>query len=175
MTIRDYIYLNQIQTGDTKAHNFEVLDYFKIDYSKMKVKEVYSKVKELTDIKVNDIKKNKIKINGKWFMIERDITKSTFGQFIDLESYLLDNNYLINHLNEVLAIYVRPRKRYRIEKWAVEKKEKNAEWLLDMDINDAFGLNVFFCQNAEHSIKNMKRHYLNKKMMELNQMTKQTK
>ena len=105
--------------------------------------------------------------NGKRYMIEGDITKSTYGQFIDLEGYLSDGSYLINHLNEVLAIYVRPQKRKwffkkKIEKWDPDCKEQIAKELLQMDIGDAFGLNVFFYQNAESSIKNMKKVYLNK-------------
>lgn len=179
MTLEQYIYLNKIPTGSTIAYyNTQVLEYFNVDYSSLSVKEVYTKVKELTDIKVSDIKKDKIKINGKWFKIQKSITKSTFGQFIELESYLLDKDYLINNLHEVLSIYVRPRKwnwkkfRYDIEKWDSDKKEQNSKYLLGMDINDCFGLNVFFYLCEADSMKNIKNHYLNQQMEKINQMMK---
>lgn len=178
MNIKDYIALNQIQTGDTKTYNSEVLDYFNVDTTDMTFLEVNEKVQELTKLSANDIKSNKLKVNGKWFMIEKDITKSKFGQFLELDSYLTDSNYLINHLNELLAIYVRPRKwdwlrfRWKIEKWDTERKEEISNDLLEMNISDAFGLNVFFYQSADNSIKNMKTHYLNQMMEKLNQMMK---
>ena len=176
MNIRDYIHINQIPTGDTMEFNTKVLEYFTVNTQDMTVKEVSKKVKELTSIKANEIKTNKIKVDGEWYMIDKDITKSTFGQFIELESYLSDETYLINHLNEVLAIYVRPRVKsitgFKIQKWDPEKKDDISNKLLLMDINDAFGLNVFFYHNAQDSIKNIKTFYLQQMMKELKQMMK---
>ena len=175
MNIKDYIYLNQIPSGNTQEHNHSILEYFGVEYNEMKVLEVYDKVKELTKITINKDIQGKLKVNGKWYYVDRDITKSTFGQFIELESYLSDDSYLINHFNELLAIFVRPRKwnwwkfRYGIEKWDPNKKDVISNALLEMDINDAFGLNVFFYQNAANSINNMKVRYL----VELEKMRKQ--
>lgn len=176
MNIKQYIEINKLDKED-KYYYSNILNVLNVDNSTMTIKEVIEKVKELTEIKPSTIK-NKIKINKKWFMIEQDITKSSFNQFISLESYLNDNDFFINNLNEVLSIYVRPRifnwkkLRYEIEKFDSNNKKKNDDLLLEMNINDAFGLNVFFYQNAQVSIKNMKIHYLNDLMMKIDQMMK---
>lgn len=169
MKLKQYIELNKLDKNDSN-YNLKVLDFFNIDYSNMKIMDVYKKVKELTDIKPNEIKSNKIKINGKWFIIDKEITKSKYNQFVTLESYMNDEKFFIEHLNEVLSIYVRPRVwswkklRWIGEEFDFKKKKKNDESLLDMDINDAFGLNVFFYLNETSSIKKMKTHYLNAMM-----------
>lgn len=169
MKLREYIELNKLDKTD-KDYNIKVLEYFGIDYSVLKPLEVIEKVKEISKIDIRDITEDRLKIDGKWFYIEKDITQSTFTQFITLDSYLSSQENFINSLNEILSIYVRPREwnnmkfKWEIEKFDMSKKKINDELLLEMDIDTAFSLNVFFYQNAADSIKNMKTHYLNEMM-----------
>lgn len=176
MKLRDYIELNKIDKDD-KEYDIKVLKYFNIDYSKLTPLQVKEKIKEFTNVNATKITKNKIKINGERFHID-NILKSTYSQWILLESYLTEEDYFINNLHKVLAIYIRPRvfnwKKLRWEgkKFSDIDLEKNSEKILDMDVNDAFGLNVFFYQRDKKSINNMKILYLNEKMRKLNQTMK---
>jgi hypothetical protein len=179
MKLKDFIYINSIPTG--KTYNEKVLSYFNYPIDDLPEKEINRKVNNLTNIEIKEIKGNKLKIGKKWFYIERDITSATHGQFIEMETYLIDNSSFISNLNEVLAIYVRPRKwswkklRYVIEKWDPNKKERNSKSLLDMNVGIALGLNVFFYQNAHNSITNIKRFYLTKMTQQINQTIQSTK
>lgn len=179
MKLKDYIELNKIDKDD-KNYNEKVLEHLGFDYKDMTVLQVMSKVKEVTDIKPTTITKNKIKINGKNFIID-DILKSTYNQWVMLEEYLKDEKFFVDNLHKVLSIYVRPAKwswkkfKFIPEPWDPYRKEEIENMMLEMDIEDAFGINLFFYQREKKYIKNMKMLYLNKKMKKTNQMLKSEK
>lgn len=177
MNVRDYLEIIQYDSGNTTQYNKQVMDYFKVDYSDMSLSEVDKKVSQLTNIVMNENIKDKIKIKGKWYMIEKDLMDAKFTQWLEVDGLLGNADYLNEHLSEAISIYVRPRKwrwfRWVIEKWDIKKRDELTEKLKEMDIGEALGLNVFFYQNAQSSIRIMKMFYLQKTMRELKQMMKQ--
>jgi len=179
MKLKDYIELNKFDRDD-KFYHKKILDYFGVDSSNMTAKEVIKKSNELIDLKPSTIEDTKIKINGKKYYIE-DILKSSYNQWVMLEEFLKSEEEFITNLHKVLSIYLRPMKwswlklKYIPIKWDNSIKEEIENDILEMDMNDALGLNVFFYQREKEYIKNTRILYLNRKTMIMNQMMKSTK
>lgn len=157
MTIKQYQYIQSI-SGATD-YEIQLLDYFKIDKS-LPYQEAIEKLNKILTITPTAVK-SKIKVNGKCFKVEQDFMEGSVEQFTRLDNLLAEENNTMN-LHKLLAIYIRPYKWFRIEKYNPTKQEAIANQLLEMDMEVAQGLLLFFSLLAAKYMKNINIHYLNK-------------
>lgn len=170
MTLREYQMYSRIDSGATNYEEL-VIEHFKLDKNQ-KISEIKEQLRDILTIKPIEIKeKNKIiKINGKRFVIEKDLLDCTYEQFARMDSLMQEPNH-IDVLHKLIAIYCRPFnfKRFNIEKWDINKQDEIAEQFLDVDMNTIHGLIFFFYQCAIKCMLNMNIYYLNQMKKSQNQ------
>jgi hypothetical protein len=149
----------KIDSGSTNYEE-QLVDYFKLDRTK-KWSESLEELEKLITITPVEIKKSKIKINNKIYKIEKDLLDSSFEQFVRLDNLIAENDN-VNNLHKLLAIYLRPVKWFQIEKYNLKTQDIIAEELLQMDMNIAQGLLLFFSQYANKYMDNINISYLNR-------------
>lgn len=177
MNIKDYQYIIKLNTGST-TYELDICKYFNISTDRSN-ELVYADMAKYMKIEPVEIKEKEI-ING--YMLERDILKCTYEQWKQLELILADDDNE-NNLHKLIAIYFRPairikknifsKERYEIEKFDLDKYELNSEKLLELDMNIASGLLVFFYQNVPRLLNNIKIHYLNNQNQMMNNLLNQ--
>ena len=174
MVIRQYQQINLINTGST-TYELEVAKVLNIktDRSEADVRADIKRELLIPDYKIGKY----IYFNKKEWLIEKDLLDSTFEQWIQLE-ILINKQDNINNLHRLLAIYLRPirkskiLKRKEIEPYNLEKQEAIANELLDLPLEIAKTLMIFFYQFVVESLNNMKITYLNKMTEQINLSTK---
>jgi hypothetical protein len=162
MKLKDYQAINLIPTGAT--YEFDLAKYFKIDTNKS-IYKVRDEIKE--KITVPDWKfSEEIDFNGKKWKVENDLLSSTFEQWIRLETLIAEDDNIKN-LHKLLAIYLRPviknkwYKKPAIEPFILDKQDDYAEELLELPVEIASSLVLFFYQNVPKYLNAIKIHYLN--------------
>lgn len=107
------------------------------------VNEITDKINALFDFK--DIKlTQRFNLNGKEFGFIPNLDDITFGEYTDLDTYIID----WDNMNKAMAVLYRPiiqksfRKTYEIERY--EGSDKYSESMLDLPLGIVFGANVFF-------------------------------
>ena len=162
MKIKDFQAISAIPTGAT--YILDIAKYFGLDVNKP-VDDISDEIELLTIIKNRPLEKY-ISINGKRYMYEKNLKEASFGAFITLENILSENDNVKN-MHRLIGLFCRPAKR-KWFKWYLtpyndETYEKNCEAILEMDIDDAQSLILFFYHFVEHYSTNMKIFYLNQK------------
>lgn len=159
MKVKDFQYINTIPTGIT--YNLEFAKYFNLDLN-MTNEEMTSEFEEITKIKKKKLEKY-IFVNGKKYIYNNDLKKCSFAQFIQLET-LVNENDNVKNLHRLIALFCRPAKRkwfrYVIEPFDLETQNQIAENILEMEIEDAQELILFFYHLVENYSLNMKLHFL---------------
>lgn len=170
MTIKDYQYLNKLDTGST-TYEYDICKYFNIDTTKSleEVKLIINKINNIEEYKLEDY----ITFNNRRWYIEKDILDSTFEQWIRLETIISVGDNLKN-LHKLLAIYLRPTKRnwygkLIIEPFNMDTQDDLANELLDLDISKAQSIILFFYQLVPQFFNHMKIVFLNR----LNKMSQE--
>jgi hypothetical protein len=107
------------------------------------VNEIVGKINALFDFK--DIKlTQRFDFKGKEFGFIPNLDDITFGEYTDLDTYIVD----WDNMNKAMAVLYRPivqksfRKTYEIERY--EGSDKYSESMLDLPLGIVFGANVFF-------------------------------
>ena len=107
------------------------------------VNEIVGKINALFDFK--DIKlTQRFDFKGKEFGFIPNLDDITFGEYTDLDTYIVD----WDNMNKAMAVLYRPivqksfRKTYAIERY--EGSDKYSESMLDLPLGIVFGANVFF-------------------------------
>jgi len=107
------------------------------------VNEIVGKINALFDFK--DIKlTQRFNFKGKEFGFIPNLDDITFGEYTDLDTYIVD----WDNMNKAMAVLYRPivqksfRKTYEIERY--EGSDKYSESMLDLPLGIVFGANVFF-------------------------------
>lgn len=163
MLVKDYQYIQNIPTGIT--YELELAKYFKIDITKS-VDDVSKEITEMIALKEYKLPEKYITFNNKLWCYEKDILESSFEQWIRLETLTAENDNIKN-FHKLLAIYFRPVsiskifKRKNIEDFNLDKQEAIANELLDLPLEIANALIVFFWSLVPEFMLNMQIHYLN--------------
>lgn len=107
------------------------------------VNEITDKINALFDYK--DIKlTQRFNLNGKEFGFIPNLDDITFGEYTDLDTYIID----WDNMNKAMAVLYRPiiqksfRKTYEIETY--QGSDKYSDTMLDLPLGIVFGANVFF-------------------------------
>lgn len=107
------------------------------------VNEITNKINVLFDVK--DFKlAQRFNFKGKEFGFIPNLDDITFGEYTDLDNYIVD----WDNMHKAMAVLYRPivqksfRKTYDIEKY--EGSDKYSESMLDLPLDIVFGANVFF-------------------------------
>lgn len=144
MKIRDWQYIATLETGAT--YETKIIDYFKIDTSQT-AEEIQEEITLCLSYNEDYQLKRYFNLHGKVWVFERELLDCTFEQWIRLETLTSEEKNLEN-LHRILAIYCRPTKRKlfkrKIEPFDLEKQDKIAEELLDLPMEIANALVLFF-------------------------------
>lgn len=157
MLVKDFQYINSI-SGSTNYEEL-ILTHFNISKNQT-IEKVQLELESALKINPREIKGNFIRFNKKKWGIEKDLLECTYEQFNRLEMLLAEEKNIEN-LHKLLAIYVRPRKWFKIEKFNLKRQDDIAKELLELDMNIAQGLILFFYLNATKSFLNINISYLN--------------
>ena len=162
MKLKDFQAINLIQTGAT--YESDLAKYFAIptDQALEKVREKLKEKLEIPEWKFSE----EFDFNGKRWRIENDLLESTFEQWVRLETLISEDDNMKN-LHKLLAIYLRPVikqklfKKARIEPFNLDKQDEYAFEILELPIEIANSLLLFFYQNVPRYLNYIKIHYLN--------------
>lgn len=171
MILKDFQYINTLDSGST-TYEQSLIEYFKIE-TNQSIDKVRIDLQKCITIKPFDLKKNSFKLKGKRYFIEKDFLSCTYEQFSRLDMLLAEGNNIEN-LHKFLSIYVLPYKYYFFKtKYNIKSQDKIYGALLELDMNMAQSILLFFYQNVLKSLNNINIHYLNQvKMVVKNQFIK---
>lgn len=175
MLIRDYQYISSLNTGST-TYEYELAKYFNIDTTKT-IEDVRKELVKCLETKEYKLGKT-IYFNKKEWLVEQDILDSTFEQWVLLETILSEDNN-INNLHKLIALYLRPVirkgifKKKVIEPFNMNNHDKISIELLDLPIEIANALIVFFWNLVPEYMNNIKTHYLNLSNHQINTIINQ--
>lgn len=171
MKLKDYIFYLQLE-GDQKNREDKMMEYLNLSYDKNSLDEISKKISKMFNKDISKYKKIfkwfYIKGHGFWG-VRNNIRKESASQFILFDSYMIDSGTTISNLHNILSIYIRPLTITGVEKWDVEKHQKNADILLNTDMKYIFPLIGFFFLNAMNYMLNTNIIYLNQQTREIHQ------
>ena len=172
ITIKDYQEISKIPTGVT--YEQDLVKYFNIDttltYDEIKI-ELENK------LSAREYELKDTFIHNKIWTYEKDFLDCTFEQWIRLEQLLAEGDNIKN-FEKLLAIYCRPaskkwyQRKYKIEKFDLNKQDKIAEELLSLEISIAKEILSAFFLLVIQSMNYIKIHYLNQTIRQKKQSTK---
>lgn len=173
MNIRQYQQIYNIPTGITSLeYSKEILRIYDMDGDKYSMKEVEDFIHKIKFNDLESLKTLNIKINGKKYGIVKDIMKSSFSEMIEyLNIFKTESeDVIINNLHNILGVFVRPyEKRFlflkRFKRFNEIDYEQNCKDMLEMDIEDAIKINVFFWNNVTNFINRIKKRSLNQQIV----------
>lgn len=124
--------------------------------------DAYGEILKKLDIKPIEKLPRLFFIGKKIYMFDNDLLGATFDQFSLMDQILAEEDNVQN-LHKLLALYLRPMSwLWRIKKFNINTQEKISLYIRDnLEIEDAFGLMLFFYNYAIVYIKYMSQHFLN--------------
>lgn len=144
------------------------------------INEVYEALKKLTNRLPQNTLRNVIEIDSKEYGLITDFDVMTFGEFVDLDSFLQDG---YNNLVKILAVLYRPvikrkKDKYIIEDYNIENYKDRVKLFKDnLSIDTVYGAMVFFYNIAKNYSMNMLSYLTNqtkKKSIQLQNEKKKT-
>lgn len=140
-----------------------LLDKSQFEVETMKVKkfnkicEQINKSFEIFNEKLQEDKpKQIVKVNGKWYFLNYEITKKPMnaGRYVEVASF---SNDIVGNLHKILASMANPMewswKGLRLKKYDATEHEQIANDMLNLDFSVAYHAAVFFCKVFNESIK----------------------
>ena len=117
------------------------------------INEVYEALKKLTNRLPQNTLRNVIEIDSKEYGLITDFDVMTFGEFVDLDSFLQDG---YNNLVKILAVLYRPvikrkKDKYIIEDYNIDSYKDRVKLFKDnLSIDTVYGAMVFFYNIAKN-------------------------
>lgn len=177
MNIRQFQQIQLLNTGSTTYIN-DVFNIMNLNIEGKTIPEVNGLLTQIFELKTyqgTNFRK-KIKLNRKTFYIVKDIMKISYQEWVAYEAIMNQaetDEYILNNLHKILSIFIRPRQfnwkklHYEIQSFDPDKLDERSEELLNLDINEAQAINLFFYHNVTNFMKNIKKHYLNNQALQL--------
>lgn len=166
MKVKDFQYINSLDSGST-TYETDLIEYFHLDISKSYTN-IQKELAEVLQAEPVTSLPDKIKLNGKWYGVEKDLLECEFEQYIQMDKIIAEDDNIKN-LHRLLAIFVRPLNRNwigklnKLEKYDIKKQDYISNDLLELDINIGLGYMVFFYHLAMNYMKHINISYLNQK------------
>ena len=104
----------------------------------------------------SDKPKQIVKVNGRWYFLNYEITKKPMnaGRYVEVASF---SNDIIGNLHKILASMANPMeltwKGLKLKKYDATEHEEIANDMLHLDFSVAYHAAVFFCKVFNESIK----------------------
>ena len=169
MTIKDFKYISKLDSGST-TYETDLINYFKIDTDQT-LEQVSEDLQKAMKIENKEIKRVHFFFKKKLWKICIPLSEETFDQWTRLESIISEENNAEN-LNRLLAIYLRPVKWYgKVKKFNLSNQEKIEEDLLDLDMDLAQSIMVFFSMVAYRYMMHIKIYFLNQAKIQMMEST----
>ncbi len=128
------------------------------------INEVYEALKKLTNRLPQNTLRNVIEIDSKEYGLITDFDVMTFGEFVDLDSFLQDG---YSNLVKILAVLYRPvikrkKDKYIIEDYNIENYKDRVKLFKDnLSIDTVYGAMIFFYNIAKNYSMNMLSYLTN--------------
>lgn len=126
---------------------------------------------------INSKPQQTIKVNGKWYFLNYEITKQpmTAGRYVEVSTFSAD---VIGNLHRIIASMANPLqmtwKGFKLKKYDALDHERISDDMLKLDFNTAYQCCLFFCVLFKESMKVSESFLINqteqKKEMEKNLM-----
>lgn len=158
MNIAQFQHISKLDTGSTTFEQ-ELIDYFQIN-KKQDLDKVASDLQNAMTIKPYELKGNIIKYNGKTWVIEEPFLEKTYEQWKRLEITIAEGDNIKN-LHRLLAIYLRPKKWFRIEPFDLKTQTEIENELLGLDVSIANAIMSRFFLSVTKRMRNINIFYLN--------------
>lgn len=148
--LKDYQKLHSIDSGQTETElTIQLCELIGLNTQNLTKEEVKSKIQEyISSIIVSRKKHPYIRLNGKRYKVDTELTKLKFAQFILLDQYMKDVNEknVSDKTHKLISIFIRPTRFYFFpKKFNTNDVEKISNDVLDLEISIALNLiNVFF-------------------------------
>ena len=131
----------------------------------------------LHDGKIEGKVKNIIKANGREYALSLDAFKITYGQYVDLTSFMGADGGLFGNLHSVMASIARPMKRswYGVkvaQDYGSRDYNEVADDMLQANFADCYNTCVFFCKLINDLIKSTIRYSV-KDLLRTKKVTKE--
>lgn len=166
MKVSDFKYISSLDSGST-TYETDLIKYFKISTDQT-IEKVGEDLKKVMDIVPIEKVKGYYWFKKKLWKLCIPLQDETFDQWARMETILAEENNVQN-INRLLAIYFRPVRWYgKVRKFSLKTQEKIEEDLLDLDMNIANGMMLFFSIVGFKYMNNIKVFYLNQ--LKTNQM-----
>ena len=138
-----------------------------VEIYKREVEDIFALDNELIKLEKLPIAaklRDKIKIGGKWFKVDYNISKLSAGQFIDIQHFASVDPAA--NVHKIIASIVRPIGGWfgmgKVEEYNGDNHEEIANHLLEhMTILQAYPITLFFCQILDKSLDDIKTYSLN--------------
>ena len=120
------------------------------------LRDVYSTLSELTSKMPNNELRRVIEIEGVEYGFIPDMNDLTFGEFIDLDTWLQDG---YKNIVDILAILYRPISKRKGERYIIEEydtsttTDRGSIFSKSMSIDSVYGAIVFFCDTGSKLIE----------------------
>ena len=123
-----------------------------------KFKDLKETMSFLHDGKIEGKVQNIIKANGREYALSLDAFKITYGQYVDLTSFMSADGGLFGNLHSVMASIARPVKKtwYGVkvaEDYGSRDYNEVADDMLKANFSDCYNTCVFFCKLFKKSMK----------------------
>lgn len=150
-----------------------------VEIYKREVEDIFALDNELTKLERLPIAaklKDKVKIGGKWFKVDYNVSKLTAGQFIDIQHFAATDP--AKNVHKIIASIVRPIGGWfgmgKVQDYNGDNHEAISEHLLKhMTILQAYPITLFFCQILDNSLEDIKTYSLSQ-LKELERKLKET-
>jgi hypothetical protein len=150
-----------------------------VEIYKREVEDIFAldnKLSQLESLPIAAKLKDKIKIGGKWFKVDYNVSKLTAGQFIDIQHFASTDP--AKNVHKILASVIRPIGGWwglgKVQEYNGDNHEEISNHLLEhMTILQAYPITLFFCQILNNSLKDIQTYSLNQ-LRELERKLKET-
>jgi hypothetical protein len=160
MNISDFKYITTLDSGNTTQYEKQLIEYFKIDTNQT-IEQVGKELEKHMKVEPILITKKYYKFNNKLWKVCIPLLDETFDQWSRMETLLAEGDNIRN-MNKLLAIYFRPVNILLKQKpFKLKYQEKIEEEILNMDMNLANGLMLFFSIRGLKYMNNIKAFSLN--------------
>lgn len=142
-----------------------------------KFKDLKGTMNFLHDGKIEGKVQSIIKANGREYALSLDAFKITYGQYVDLTSFMSADGGLFGNLHSVMASIARPVKKTWygakvVEKYGSRDYNEVSGDMLQANFSDCYNTCVFFCKLMSDLIKNTIRYSV-KDLLRTKKVTKE--
>lgn len=112
----------------------------------------------LNTLNISDKIRYTFKLDGIKFQANIFVNEITTSEYFDLMSYCRDKETINSNLHNILAIFIKPKKRWFFKSKNIKRSEVAELFYKKLPITIAYPLSVFFCELLKNTTKGLKNY-----------------